>query len=599
MGRLNLNLKNSEKLVASPVLGIILAGWAGVLISVVSKSIDTGIIVVFFLMIIAILILRPKSDYIKIDTGDLLIILSIAALSLLFMYTGMLNFWDNEYHIAFPIYGDSAFHSSVITSFSQGYNFPPAYPMMDGQPLRYTFLIDFYSAMLDRLGMGLQWSAVLPGTIILCSLLSMLYFLAVRFTGEIEGGILSLILLVFSGGLGFLLAYNEWKSPGMGILQFLTTHNLNYTTNYDLGYVFTNFMIIVMAQRTALIGFAAGMLAILIFYSIFVDRKENFNNRDSLLLAGTISGLLPMFHMYSYICVMIAGTLLMLLFKEKKWYFFLVPAILLALPQAYYISGQVSESFITIINGWMIEDIRDFPMFWIKNMGFSLLLLLIGLFLIGHDNIKFYLPFFAIFIFANLIVLQPWDYDNHKYFSFWLMPSVIVMAVALLYVYRMPSLGKVMFGLFLILSILTGLLVAIFMIGQSFVVFTAEDVTVADMIKEKTPPDSVFITGNSPANAAIGLAGRRSYLGYGGWLYTHGIDYGERENTVRKVYAAENAGETLGTLRSLNVSYVYISPHEWRNFLVNESFFNNRLEPVINWTSDRWGLNYRVYKVPV
>jgi len=48
-----------------------------------------------------------------------------------------------------------------------------------------------------------------------------------------------------------------------------------------------------------------------------------------------------------------------------------------------------------------------------------------------EKNLKFYLPFLAIFIMANIFVFQPWDYDNHKFFSFWLMPSALLMAAAL------------------------------------------------------------------------------------------------------------------------------------------------------------------------
>jgi hypothetical protein len=594
---LKLPLDDLEQAAVAVVAGVIIAAWLCLIPALLTSSLEIGIIVSSLIMLGIILILRP--GFPRPEGKHILALVAICIISFIFMYMGLLTYFNGEYHVAYPLYGDTAFHSSITSSFSQGLNFPPVYPMMAGQSLHYTFLIDFYSAALDFLGLGLEWCMVLPGWLLLSALLSMLYFVGTRFTGKRMGGALAVILIVLSGGLGFLVAVQDWQASGMTIGDFLANSDLNYTTNWSLNYVFTNFIVIVMAQRTALIGFAAGMLFILTAYVLFAENLgEEKQRKNTLAFLGVIVGLIPMFHTYTYIAIMIAMTLLLLIYKEKKWLYFMVPAIVLALPQALWISEQVSASFFRIEIGWMAKSVLDIPMFWVNNMGFELLLLIAGLFLLSRKNLKFYLPFVAIFIFANIFVTQPWDYDNHKYFSFWLMPSVLVMATTLLYVNDLRKIGKPVFIVFFVLTVLTGALVAVFIIGHPYGEFNKEDIQIGDWIMNNTPKDAVFLTGDSVTDPVMTLAGRKSFLGYGGWLYTHGLTYSDRTNAVMQMYEAADPATTQKLLKNNNIDYVMIGPSELNSntYYVNKTYFDQNLQCVLNWTGF-YGDTYHIYKV--
>jgi hypothetical protein len=600
IARLRTGLTPLETMAAAPVVGTVVITWACLLAYLATASLDIAIAVTAAAAVVAVVALRPwKGGPWRLDRSHLPVLALIVLVAFLYVFPGVLNYHGGEYHIAYPLYGDAAFHSSIVTSFSQGLNYPPQYPIMAGQALRYTFLVDFYSAVLDRLGMGLQWSIVLPDVVLLSSLLALLYFFGSRFTGRRPGGALAVTLVVLSGGLGFLWAYGDWQASGVSLQDFLKTGVLNYTCMYDLGLVFTNFMIIVLAQRAALAGFAAGALVMLLLYIRYMDKDQsNTDGRDALLLAGGLAGLLPLFHTYSYACVMLSTALLFIVYRERRWPYFLAPAILLAIPQALYISGQGTQSFIRLQAGWMAGSLADIPWFWAVNLGLMLPLLIAGLYLAGREKARFYLPFLAIFVMANLIVFQPWDYDNHKFFSFWLMSSAPLMAIALLAVYDLKWIGKPLFALLLAFTVLTGALVAIFMTFQAYVEFPAASVEVAGWIKENTPPDAVFLTGDAATHPACCLAGRKSYLGYYPWMFTHGVDTSERVGIVRQIYGASDTQQAMQLLRQQEIDYVYVGPEERRSgsYSLNPAWLGG-LSPLYNWTS-QYGENYRIYAVP-
>jgi hypothetical protein len=595
LAALKLPLKGLEVAVASPIAGIVMAGWLCLIPYLLTGSLDAGIGVASLIMLAAIIWIRPALP--SIEKEHLPIAAALAVVAFAFMFLGLFTYFNGEYHSAYPFYGDASFHASVVNSFSEGYNFPPQYPMMAGQSLRYTFLIDFYSAALERLGLGLQWSIVLPGWLLLSGLLSLLYFVGDRFTGRRAGGILTVTLVILSGGLGFLAAANDWQQSGLNIVEFIASQNLNYTTSWSYNLLFTNFIIIVIAQRTALVGFAVGAFVMLVLYALLVQRQSPPQN--ALMISGVLAGLLPMFHVYSYIAILLSSGLLLLIFRERKWYYFMAPALFLAIPQALWISGQMGVSHFRVQLGWMAGSLQGMPYFWLTNMGLGLILLIAGFFLISRKNLKFYLPFLAIFVMANIFVFQPWDYDNHKFFSFWLMPSALLMAASLLFVYDLPKLGKPLFALLLAFTVLTGALAAIFILGHPYVELSAADVHVGDWIKQNTPADAVFLTSDAPIHPVTTYAGRKSFLGYWGWLYTHGIDYNDRLSAEKRMFGAYDEEEALRLLNESGIDYVFIGPSELSTsqFYVNQRFYENRLEQVLNWTDPKYHNTYKIYKV--
>ena len=87
---------------------------------------------------------------------------------------------------------------------------------------------------------------------------------------------------------------------------------------------------------------------------------------------------------------------------------------------------------------------------------------------------------------------------------------------------------------------------------------------------EKPSPGSLIL--HAPAyNSPVFLTGRRSLLGYPGWVWSRGLDTGPREDDIQRIYSG--APESRGLLERYQVDYVLIGPLEHATLPVNDAYF--------------------------
>jgi hypothetical protein len=100
--------------------------------------------------------------------------------------------------------------------------------------------------------------------------------------------------------------------------------------------------------------------------------------------------------------------------------------------------------------------------------------------------------------------------------------------------------------------------------------FDAEAVALAERVKAATPPRALFL--NTPTyNSAVVLTGRPSFIRYPGHLSSHGIDYREREEATKRIYAG--GPDAVSLMEEHGIEYVLISPEERTSMGANEAFF--------------------------
>jgi hypothetical protein len=118
-------------------------------------------------------------------------------------------------------------------------------------------------------------------------------------------------------------------------------------------------------------------------------------------------------------------------------------------------------------------------------------------------------------------------------------------------------------------------------------VFNAEGISFAELIKQETAPRAIVIHA-AVHNHPVFLTGRRSLMGYPGHVWTHGLEFAQRESEIKRVYAG--APDAAAILRKYTVAYVVVSPLERNIMNVNEQFFSK-----FQLVGEEGG--YRLYKI--
>ena len=307
--------------------------------------------------------------------------------------------------------------------------------------------------------------------------------------------------------------------------------------------------------------------------------------RSQLLSAGLIAGMLPLIHAHTFLVVMGVGACLALLFRSlwREWLGFFIAASALALPQVLWLSGSgtiQTQSYLGWNFGWDHGD-SNVLWFWFVNTGFFIPLLLAALlwrsqrFAIPRNLLLFYLPFLLCFVVPNLIKVAPWVWDNIKVLYYWYIASVPLVAWLLAYAleqkqqrswWRWAAAGL------LASMILSGMLDVLRVVEEAseYQEFESASVEMANYIQEHTPPQAVVLhvpTYSTP----VFLTGRRSLLGYEGWMWSRGLRYPERAADIESIYSGSADAERL--LKQYHIGYVLLGPGEIATGKVNESFW--------------------------
>ena len=132
-------------------------------------------------------------------------------------------------------YGDLPFHISVITRFAFGQNFPPEDPTFAGARFTYPFITDFISAMFLRVGASLRDSMFIENWIIGVALVGVLHRFGLQLLRNRIAAILTPVLVIFNGGLGWEMLFADINKSEGGIFHVLTHIQHSYTILPEVG----------------------------------------------------------------------------------------------------------------------------------------------------------------------------------------------------------------------------------------------------------------------------------------------------------------------------------------------------------------------------
>ena len=170
---------------------------------------------------------------------------------------------DGILYSGLTVYGDYAPHTAMMRSFSVGNNFPTQYPHYGGADVKYHFMFQFLAGNLEYLGLRMDFAYNIISIASLVGFLMLLYQLALRITGKMCYGVLTIFLFFFRSGMAFFRFV--WEHVQAGNLLETLSENVSfigYTTNENWG--LWNFNVY-LNQRHLAFGLLMVTLALYLF----------------------------------------------------------------------------------------------------------------------------------------------------------------------------------------------------------------------------------------------------------------------------------------------------------------------------------------------
>ena len=418
-------------------------------------------------------------------------------------------------------YGDLPLHITYIRFFANGAPFWPENPVFTSTRLQYPIGIDVFQAMLLHVGVPLAFGLTLVG--LLASALTAMSLLR-------WGGGLAVLAFVLSGGLG--------ES------QDLAWKNL--------------FLALFVTQRGFLFALPAGLVLLASW------RRRLIEGEGALVPAwveGALWGAMPLFHLHTFLLVSLmfaAWALAVRRLRQARRTLFvaLLPGTLGVL---FVTDFFRATSLVGWKPGWTIGD--DNPLlFFLKN--FTIYPALLAWAAIAahrnRDRLSALTLFPALVIWAALffVKLAPWAWDNTKVMLWCYLLSLPAIGRALSPV---PPLAR---GALLLLWLFPGIAsVADATVGpeHGYVVYQRKEVEQVCEALRAAPVDArlaVEPTFNHP----VALCGHPLVAGYGGHLWTYGIDPRFVETRLAALMDGHDDWELAA--RELRARFLFWGPRE-------------------------------------
>ncbi|AKM79784.1 MAG: putative membrane protein [Candidatus Beckwithbacteria bacterium GW2011_GWB1_47_15] len=444
-------------------------------------------------------------------------------------------------------WGDWSAHTSYMASFAFGRNFPPSLPILAGEKFSYPFLVDLITAGVVKLGVDWVKAMVAVSLVTAVGLAGAVIAFGWKLTGKFKIGVVTALVFFLNGGVG------EWQN-------------------------------LISSQVVPQRGLALGMTMAICVYWLLWQKK--------LFWAGVVAGLLPLVHAHSFMAVvLVAGGLggwRVIRAKNKTkeisaWLAFAVPALILGGAQVrYFYAGVLGQNFVRWQPGWLAGGgLWGWAWFWLKNAGLVLVLATAGWWLAPKNLQRFSLVFWGLFFLANLVVFQPWDWDNTKMLTHWhLMASVLAAGVIVRFFDHKRWLVKILGVGVLVASVWFGSVkvVAIAKGENQYRFWDKNQIEAAAWVKDNTPPRAVFLTASNHDHWLLPLTGRKIVIGYPGWLWTYGLNYSQREKEVGEIFGGGQTADSL--MDKYRVDYVVLGPEEKRLDSINQEYFQTKLTEV-------------------
>jgi hypothetical protein len=320
------------------------------------------------------------------------------------------------------------------------------------------------------------------------------------------------------------------------------------------------------------------------------------------LLGGLVIGLMPLAHVHAWMvgsCVLaaLAGRELLRQRRPAAWVGALLLSVLVAAPQlAYLRHAAYHQGYGFFQIGWLADRDQSLPLFWWRNMGPALILMLLAwdacLHRYRHTQPlpTLYAPFLALFVLGNIYIFQPSAYDNIKIFHLVFLAVCWLGAPLLMDWWQKRRWRQLVVVVAVLLWVVPGCLSLWREVKMSdWSLATADEQLFGRLIREKTEADALFLIPPDQHEPVSMLGGRRVVLGWQGWLESYGLTLGRLATDVKTVLNGEPGA--LDVLVRYNVDYVVFDKVRGDEWSCKTDFYRAKIDVPLQVGSSRFKLH--------
>jgi len=669
------------RLAGALVAGIALTGWVTFLSAfALSPALDdatlAGAIIALGVDVAVIVFNWRLLDYrtLKVTPAEA----AFVGLSLMFSFWLMdARLSGDPPNVSANTWGDTALHVSLARSFSEAHNFPPEYPFFGGETIRYHFGYDFFAGALEAQGLPIGWAFNLPGALGFTAMMLLVFsigrmlFYPEESSGEkawlrrkgVWVGLIAVSVLITNQSLEFLRWFDPSPNTERAKLDYSFVDALkpsswwHHTGYLSIGPYYPDKIAIfntlnVFLTQTHLI--VAMALVLFVAYGLLSPLRRGQNlEPQSMAFLGVLFGLSFWLNGVLYIAAGVFFGALLVVFAAAgafrhaqaqapasrpaeflrefgRWSrmaaWFIVPGLLLAIPQAIWLNGGLGNGgAIQKHIGYLVcsapdagchgvdgkgnpemdllnlSDWGEFVNYWLLNEGLVFPLLLVAVIIGRRSDWKILGAVMSVFVFGSLFQLsRDLGGHNHKVFNLWEILAAPFVGYVLVEAWNV---GRSKLGRFDIGGGLAAALapaaIAVVPVAFFFLVFSGlldfmtikndfripvfgDKEPAIEWIEKNTPGDSMFLVVYDDLYTAPTLAGRRVFLGYRPWAGSAGYDVPKRETLVGQIYGAQSKEQACSLLLTNAVDYVEVGPAEQNNggkFNLNAGLFSGQFTP--------------------
>lgn len=592
---------------ASFGIGTLLLTWAVYVISwffsVVGKSQNpllygnTISMVGAALIFIFVAVLRYKKNAVRTDGGQKnirtglaeklisnkkgfkreVLLFGLLAVFITYMMFYVFYIRDGVLYSGLTVYGDYAPHTAMMRSFSLGNNFPTQYPHYGGADVKYHFMFQFLTGNLEYLGLRMDFAYNIVSSASLVGFLMLLYQLALRITGKISCGAVTIFLFFFRSGMAFFRFV--WEHIQTGDLLETLSENVSfigYTTNENWG--LWNFNVYLNQRHLAF-----GLLLVTLALYLFMDwleagtaheekgllwmkgrffSKEGWKSRnpEQALLMGMFLGLCAFWNGAAVI-----GGLLILcgfaIFSDGKIDYAITAAVSIFfsyLQTKIFISGSAMSPQIYL--GFLAEDKTVWGvvkyLFWMSGIFFLGLAVLVWF--MRRRERMILLGFLFPTIFAFVLLMTPDINVNHKYIMISYAFLAIFWAWAICSLWNRKIYGKILAAVLAICLSATGIYDFAVIVrgngpGRRVAVNMDSDLT--KWLADNLDKDDLLLTPEYSMNE-VTMSGVMLYCGWPYYAWSAGYDTNYRAAQAVTIYTTMDSEELKKVVKQERITYI-------------------------------------------